>query len=74
MIQNIYIQYNEFRAHCFSGQATSCSKVLKDKKCFNTVKNFMTTLFYRPRKLFKNLNDEKSVMGRQGREGRKFLP
>ena len=52
----------------FSGQATSCSKVLKDKKYFNTMKNFMATLFYRARKLFKNLNDERSVTGRQGRK------
>jgi len=74
MIKNIYIHYSEFTAHCFSGQATSCSKVMKDKKYFNTVKNFMATLFYRARKLFKYLNDKKSVTGRQGRKGREFLP
>ena len=52
-------------------------KLLKrpeDKKYFNTVRNFMATLFYRARKLFKNLNDERSVTGRQGRQGREFLP
>jgi len=55
---------------CFSGQATSCSKVLKDKKYFNTVKNFRATLFFRERKLFKNLNDKKSVTAvRGGKEG-----
>jgi len=74
MIKNIYIQYSEFRALCFSGQATSCSKVLKDKKYFNTVKSFRATLFFRARKLFKNLNDKKSVTDRQGRQGREFLP
>ena len=59
---------------CFSGQATSCSKVLKDKKYFKAVKSFRATLFFRARKLFKNLNDKKSVTGRQGRQGREFLP
>jgi len=34
----------------------------------------MATLFYRARKLFKNLNVKKSVTGRQGRQGREFLP
>jgi len=58
----------------FSGQATSCSKVLKDKKYFNTVKRFRATLFFRARKLFKNLNDKKSVTGRQGRQEWEFLP
>jgi len=66
MIKNMYIQYSEFRAHCFSGQATSCSKVLKDKKYFNTEKFQGNSVFQS-----KNLNDKKSVTGRQGRE---FLP
>jgi len=34
----------------------------------------METLFYRARKLFKYLNAKKSVTGRQGRQGREFLP
>jgi len=58
----------------FFRASASCSKVLKDKKYFNTVKIFRATLLFRARKLFKNLNDEKSVKGRQGRQGRKFLP
>jgi len=29
----------------------------------------MATLFFRGRKLFKNLNDKKSMTGRQGRQG-----
>jgi len=33
------------------------------------VKSFRATLFFRARKLFKNLNDKKSVTGRQGRQG-----
>jgi len=41
----------EFRAHCFSGQATSCSKVLKDIKYFNTVKSFRATLFSQSNKV-----------------------
>jgi len=52
----------------FFRASSSCSKVLKDKKYFNTVKSF------RARKLFKNLNDKKSVTGCQGRQGREFLP
>jgi len=43
-------------------------KFLKYKKYFNTVKRF------RARKLLKNLNDKKSVTGRQGGQGREFLP
>jgi len=34
----------------------------------------MATLFFRARKLFKYLNDQKSVTGHQGRQGREFLP
>jgi len=55
---------------CFSGQSTSFSKVLKDENYFIAVKSFRATLFFRERKLFKNLNDKKSVTGRQGRQGR----
>ena len=54
---------------CFSGQATSCSKLLKDKKYVKTVKSFRATLFFRARKLFKHLNDKISVTGRQRRQG-----
>jgi len=54
--------------------SASCSKVLKDKKHFNRVKSFRATLFFRARKLFKTLNDEISVTGRQRRQGREFLP
>jgi len=58
----------------FFRASTSCSKVLKDKKYFNTVESFRATLFFRARKLFKNLNNKKSVTGREGRQGREFLP
>jgi len=58
----------------FFRASSSCSKVLKDKKYFNTVKTFRATLFLRARKFFKNLNNKKSVTGRQGRQGREFLP
>jgi len=58
----------------FFRASTSCSKALKDKNYFNTVKSFRATLFFRARKLFKNLNNKKSVTGRQGRQGREFLP
>jgi len=58
----------------FFRASTSCSKVLKDKIYFNTVKSFRATLFFRARKLFKNLNNKKSVTGSQGRQGREFLP
>jgi len=69
MIKNIYsIQW--IQGTLFFRASTSFSKVLKDKKYFNTVKSFRETLFFRARKLFKNLNDKK----RQGRQGREFLP
>jgi len=58
----------------FFRASTSYSKVLKDKKYSNTVKRFRATLFFRVRKLFKNLNDEKSVTGRQGKQERESLP
>jgi len=46
---------------------------LKDKKYFNTVKSFRETLFFRARKLFKNLNDTKISDGPSG-EARKGVP
>jgi len=49
----------------FFRASTSCSKLLKDKKYFNTVKSFRATLFFRASKLFKNLHDKKSVTDRQ---------
>jgi len=58
---------------CFSGQATSCSKVLKDKKYFNIVKSFRATMVFRARKLFKNLNDKKSVTVRAVRGGKEAI-
>jgi len=74
MIKNIYIQYSEFRADCFAGPATSCSKVLKDKKYCNTVKSFRATLFFRARKLFKNLNAKKISVGPSGEARNGVLP
>jgi len=38
------------------------------------VKSFRETLFFRASKLFKNLNDKKSVTGLQGKKGSEFLP
>ena len=62
-----------FRANSVFRASTSCSKVLKDKKYFNTVKSFRATLFFRARQFFKNLNNKKSVTGRQeGKEGSSF--
>jgi len=59
----------------FFRASASCSKVLKDKKYFSTVKSFRATLLFRARKLFKNLNDEKSVTGlRGGKKGSSSLP
>ena len=63
-----------FRANSVFRASTSCSKDLKDKKYFNTGKSFRATLFFRARQFFKNLNNKKSVTGRQGRQGREFLP
>jgi len=50
------------------------SKILKDKKYFNRVKSFRATLFFRARKLFKNLNDTKISDGPSGEAGKGFLP
>jgi len=36
---------------------------------FNTVKNFMETLFYRARRLFKNLNEISDGPSREARKG-----
>jgi len=40
----------------FQGKPHVAPNSWKKKKYFNTVKSFMATLFYRARKLFKNLN------------------
>jgi len=60
----------------FFRASASCSKVLKDKKYFNTVKSFRATLLFRARKLFKNLNDKKISDGPSGevRKGVLLLP
>jgi len=55
----------------FFRASTSCSKVLKDKKYFNTVKSFRATLFFRARKLFKNLNE---ISDGPSGEARKEVP
>jgi len=57
----------------FFRTSTSFSKVLKDKKYFNTLKSFRATLFFRERKLFINLNDTKISDGPSG-EARKGIP
>ena len=73
IIKNIYsIQW--IQGTLFFRASTSSSNLLKHKKYFNKVKSFRATLFFRARKLFKNLNDKKSATGRQGRQGREFLP
>ena len=70
-----YIKYSE-QFHdklCFQGKPQAAQKSWKIKN-ISTVKSFRATLFFRARKLFKNLNDKKSVTGRQRRQGREFLP
>jgi len=57
----------------FFRASTSFSKVLKDKKYFNTVKSFRATLFFRARKLLKNLNDTE-ISGEPSGEARKGVP
>ena len=73
-VKTIFNTVKNFRENSVFRASASCSKVLKDKKYFSTVKSFRATPLFTARKLFKNLNDEKSVTGRQGRQGRKFLP
>jgi len=56
MIKNIYIKYSEFRAHSvFQGKPQVAQKSWKIKNIW-TLKSFMSTLFFRARKLFKYLN------------------
>ena len=74
MIKYTYIRYSEFRTHSVFQGKQNLLKPPECKKYFITVKSFRATLFFRERKLFKNLNDKKSVTGRQGRQGREFLP
>jgi len=50
------------RANSVFRESSSCSKVLKDKKYFNTVKIFRAnSVFQGKRRLFKILNDKKYV-------------
>ena len=64
----------KIRANSAFRASTSCSKVLKDKKYFHTVKNFMATLFYRAGKLFKNLNDKNWWRAARGGKERSSSP
>jgi len=54
--------------------STSSSKILNNTNISMQLKNFRAKLLFRARKLFKNLNDKKSVTGCQGRQGREFFP
>jgi len=50
----------KFRANSVFRASSSCLKILKDKKYFNTVTNFRAnTVFQGKRRLFKILNDKK---------------
>jgi len=52
----------KFRANSVFRASSSCSKILKDKKYFNTVKIFRANSVFRgKRRLFKILNDEKYI-------------
>jgi len=51
----------------FSRQAQVAQKILKDEKCFNTVKNFRAnSVFLGKRKLFKILIDKKYICNSSG--------
>jgi len=53
----------KFRANSVFRASASCSKFLKDKKYFNTVKIFRaTSVFQGKRKLFKILNDKQYIL------------
>jgi len=52
----------KFRENSVFRASTSCSKILKDKKYFNTVKNSRAdSVFQGKRRLFKILNDKKDI-------------
>ena len=52
----------KFRANSVFRASLSCSKILKDKKYFNTVENFReNSVFQSKRRLFKILNDKKYI-------------
>jgi len=53
----------KIRANSVFRTSSSCSKILKDKKYFNTVKNFRANfVFQGKRRLFKILNDKKYII------------
>ena len=53
----------KFRANSVYRTSSSCSKILKDKKYFNTVKIFRANyVFQGKRRLFKTLNDKKYIL------------
>jgi len=52
----------KFRANSVFRAISSCSKILKDKQYFNTVKNFKAnSVFQGKRRLFKILNDKEYI-------------
>ena len=51
-------RHEKFKTNSVYRASTSCSKILKDKKYFNAVKNFKANyVFQGKRRLFKILND-----------------
>jgi len=55
-----------FRAHCFSGQAQSCSKILNGKTYIQYSEQFQGKLcFQGKRKLLKILNGKKYIQERK---------
>ena len=55
-------QLEKFRANSIFRASSSCSKILKHKKYFNTVKNFRANyVFQGKRRLFKILNDKNYI-------------
>jgi len=52
----------KFRANAVIRASASCSKILKDKKYFNTVKNSRAdSVLQGKRRLLKNVNDKKYI-------------
>jgi len=69
------IQYSELRENSVFRARASCSKILNDKKYFNTVKNFRATLFFKASASCSNiLNGKKYIQYSEKFHGKLCFP
>jgi len=61
------IQYSELRENSVFKARASCSKILNDKKYFNTVKNFRATLFFKASASCSNILNGKKYIQYSGK-------